>query len=401
MKYDVIVIGGGIIGLSTGLNILEKMPQLKLALIEKENRIAKHQTGNNSGVIHSGIYYKPGSSKAENCITGYRMLIDFCEKHGIKYDLCGKLIIASEKSELQYLDDLYNRGIQNGLSDLIKLSPAGIKEYEPYAEGIAGIFVPQTGIIDFVEVADKYKSLIENYGGEINLSEKVIDILSTNGGLEIITDKRTYSAKFLVTCGGLQSDRIAKITNKNLPLRIIPFRGEYYKLKPEKRYLVNSLIYPVPNPAFPFLGVHFTKLINGGVEAGPNAVLAFKREGYHKLSFNLKDTTETLTWPGFLTIVRKYWKTGLGEFYRSFNKKAFVRALQKLIPEMKSEYLVPGGAGVRAQACNNQGGLVDDFYIIENEKVFHVCNAPSPAATSSLSIGNYIANKIINSINMN
>jgi len=398
LKKDIIIIGAGIVGLASALKILEKKTSLKVLILEKEDSVAKHQTGNNSGVIHSGIYYKPGSLKAKNCINGYKMLIDFCNKYDIKYDICGKVIVATTIKELKGLENIYNRGIENGLTGLKKLSKQELKEKEPHVNGIEGVFVPQTGIIDYTDVCTKYLELIKNYGGNIEFNNKVSDIKINKSDCEVITDKGSYKSKLIVTCAGLFSDRIAKITHPDLNLRIIPFRGEYYVLKNDKRNLVNSLIYPVPDPAFPFLGVHFTRLIDGQVECGPNAVLAFKREGYTKTSFNFRDTVETLTWRGFHKVMQKNFFTGMGEYYRSLNKAAFVKALQKLIPEITSHDLMPGGAGVRAQACDKSGGLVDDFHIIENNKVIHVCNAPSPAATASLSIGNFISEKVMSRI---
>ncbi|MCX7797884.1 MAG: L-2-hydroxyglutarate oxidase [Melioribacter sp.] len=393
--YDIIVIGAGIVGLASSLKILEKNPRLKLLIIEKENDISKHQTGNNSGVIHSGIYYKPGSLKAINCIRGYRMLLDFCNKYEVNYKITGKIIVATKQEEIPILNNIFNRGLQNGLNNLKKLNKYQIKEHEPYVSGLEAIYVPQTGIIDFVEVSRKYLEIILKHESKIEFTNEVLDIKIKNNHCEVITNKNVFQSKFIVTCAGLYSDRLAKMTHKDLQLRIIPFRGEYYKIKEEKKYLVNSLIYPVPNPEFPFLGVHFTKMINEDVEAGPNAVLAFKREGYKKMSFNFKDTLDTFSWKGFYKIVRKNWKIGLYEFYRSFSKKAFVKALQNLIPSIDETDLIKGGAGVRAQACSKDGGLLDDFYFVEDKRVLHVCNAPSPAATASLSIGDYIANKVL------
>lgn len=399
MTHDIIIIGAGIVGLASALKILEAKPGLKLLIIEKENDICKHQTGNNSGVIHSGIYYKPGSLKAQNCRRGYELLIDFCNRHNVKFEICGKVIVAENKNELQALDNIYKRGIENGLQDLKILERDELKEIEPHVNGIKGIKVPQTGIINFYNVAKAIQTQLEKNNAEFIFNEVVKNIINTSDSIEVITNKNSYKTKYLVSCAGLHSDRIAKLTEKNLPLRIIPFRGEYYKLKEDKRYLVNSLIYPVPDPQFPFLGVHFTRMINGEVEAGPNAVLAFKREGYKKFSFNLSDAFETLSWGGFAAVAKKYWKTGIGEFYRSFNKKAFVNALRKLIPEITEDDLIPGGAGVRAQACDISGGFLDDFYFVENKNVVHVCNAPSPAATSSLAIGETISNKLFSMMN--
>ena len=395
MKYDVIIIGGGIVGVSTALSILKNKPSLKVMILEKEKLIGLHQTGNNSGVIHSGIYYKPGSMKAINCVKGYNQLIKFCNVYGIKYDLCGKIIIATNETQLPQLDELYRRGVANGLQGLRYLLRDEFREIEPYAEGIKAIHVPQTGIIDYFEVIQKYEQCIIEYNGIIRCNEKVISIKHRPNESTIETISSTYATKVVISCAGLMADRVAKMTNPRIGLQIIPFRGEYYKLKKEKEYLVKTLIYPVPDPAFPFLGVHFTRLIHGGVEAGPNAVLAFKREGYKKSDFNLRDTYETFSWPGFQKVAKKYWKTGIGEFHRSFSKKAFVKALQQLLPEITVHDLEVGGSGVRAQACSKEGGLIDDYIFIEQPNILHVCNAPSPAATSSLSIGETVAQKAL------
>lgn len=391
MKYDVIVIGGGIVGLATALQLINSHPQIKLLLLEKEDQLAKHQTGHNSGVIHSGIYYKPGSLKARNCIEGYGMLVDFCRMNGIKFELCGKIIVATTPEELPLLENLFTRGNQNGLSGLRKIGKEELKEFEPHVNGLAGIVVPQTGIIDYKEVAQKYAELIQVKGGQINLGERVIDIQTDNTHSVVSSQKQSYQTNLVINCCGLYSDKVARFTHKNLNVKIIPFRGEYYQLKKEKEYLVKNLIYPVPDPNFPFLGVHFTRMIHGGVEAGPNAVLAFKREGYKKSDINMSELAESLAWPGFQKVAWKYWRTGFGEMYRSYSKTAFVKALQKLLPEITTNDLEPGGAGVRAQACDRTGGLVDDFMILEDKFVINVCNAPSPAATSSLSIGKTVA----------
>lgn len=389
--YDITIIGGGIVGLATALTLKNTSPALKILLLEKENELAKHQTGNNSGVIHSGLYYKPGSLKATNCIHGYNLLIDFCQQNEIPFDLCGKIVVATEEAELPLLENLYVRGQQNGLQNLKKLGKEELLEYEPHVAGIAGIFVPQTGIVDYKVVAQKYGDLIKSKGGEINLGEKVLGIQSSEDKSVVVTQKSSYTTKLVINCAGLYSDKVARMTVPNLNVKIIPFRGEYYKLTKEKEYLVKNLIYPVPDPNFPFLGVHFTRMAKGGVEAGPNAVLAFKREGYKKSDINLSELGETLAWPGFQKVASKYWRTGFGEMYRSFSKAAFTKALQKLIPEIVESDLAPGGAGVRAQACDRNGGLVDDFMILEEKKVINVCNAPSPAATSSLAIGETVS----------
>jgi (S)-2-hydroxyglutarate dehydrogenase len=391
LKYDIIIIGGGIVGLATALKSLQANPKLKLLIIEKEREIAAHQTGHNSGVIHSGLYYKPGSLKARNCINGYHQLIQFCEQEEVPYELCGKIVVATKPHEIPIMEKLLERGKQNGLTGLKRLQQEELKEYEPHVAGLAGIYVPQTGIIDYKTVAQKYAEKIQQAGGEIALGEKVLDIRRKGTTSRVITQRNAYETQLVINCAGLYSDKVAMMTKQQLNLRIIPFRGEYYKLKKEKENLVRNLIYPVPDPNFPFLGVHFTRMMKGGVEAGPNAVLAFKREGYHKSDIELRELLESLSWPGFQKVAMKYWQTGVGEMYRSFSKKAFTKALQNLLPEIQEEDLVEGGAGVRAQACDRKGGLIDDFLILEDEHVINVCNAPSPAATSSLSIGETVA----------
>lgn len=393
--YDVIIIGGGIVGLATGLKLKEKNPDLKVAILEKENKIAMHQTGNNSGVIHAGVYYRPGSLKALNCRSGYQQLIDFCDREGVKYDLCGKLIVATREDELPRLQTLWERGMQNGLTRMKRVAGQEIKEYEPHAAGLAAIHVPYTGIVDYKDVSSKYAEIFTSrYGGEIHLNNKVVGIVEKRTNVDVVTDAGTYTGKVVVNTAGLYSDKVAELTRQQLDVRIIPFRGEYYKLSEEKTYLVKNLIYPVPDPNFPFLGVHFTRLIHGGIEAGPNAVWAFKREGYSKYSFQGNEFINSLSWPGFRRVMMKYWKMGLGEYYRSYSKAAFVRALQRLVPEVGYDDVKPGGAGVRAQACDRNGGLIDDFLIVEDKYILNVLNAPSPAATASLSIGDSIAEKI-------
>lgn len=396
MKYDVIVIGAGIVGLASAYRILEAKPNTKLLIIEKEGDVAKHQTGNNSGVIHSGIYYKPGSLKAQNCINGYNQLISFCNENEIKYELCGKVIVALNETELPALDNIYTRGIENGLKDIKYLSQEEVKEIEPHVVCIKGIHVPQTGIIDYKDVSNKLLELVKEKGGDAKFNERVVKIEKRNDANVVITDMLDYESEVVVCCGGLYSDKLASFASDDVNFKIIPFRGEYYKIKKEKEYFVKNLIYPVPDPAFPFLGVHFTRMINGGIEAGPNAVFAFAKEGYKKSDVKINELVTSLTYPGFLKIAAKYWKTGMGEMYRSFSKSAFTSALQKLIPEIQENDLEEGGAGVRAQACSKDGRLIDDFLFVQNGKVLNVCNAPSPAATSSLSIGNYIKDKIIN-----
>jgi len=389
--YDITIIGGGIVGLATALQIQAANRNLKIVLLEKESSLARHQTGNNSGVIHSGLYYKPGSLKATNCIRGYNLLLDFCQSNEIPFDLCGKIVVATEQQELPLLENLYNRGQQNGLSNLKKLTSQELKEHEPHVTGLAGIFVPQTGIVDYSLVANTYGGVFQKNGGIIHLNEKVLDIQHTNTQSVVITQKTSYTSKLVINCAGLYSDKVARMTVPNLNVKIIPFRGEYYKLRKEKEYLVKNLIYPVHHPNFTFLGVHFTRMAKGGVEAGPNAVLAFSREGYKKSNINVSELAESLAWPGFQKVAAKYWRTGMGEMYRSFSKAAFTKALQKLLPEIQESDLEEGGAGVRAQACDRNGGLVDDFMILEDTGVINVCNAPSPAATSSLAIGETVS----------
>jgi len=392
VTQDIIIIGGGIVGLATALHIKQTSPSLKVLVIEKEEKIAKHQTGNNSGVIHSGLYYKPGSLKATNCINGYHKMIAFCEEYAIPYELCGKIVVATSEEEVGLMNNLLERGKQNGLEGMKVLKQEELAEYEPHVSGVAGIHVPQTGIVDYIKVSEKYAELIEQAGGEILLGTKVSDISSIGATSTVVTSNGTHDGKLVINCAGLYSDKIARLTQEKLNVKIIPFRGEYFKLTKEKEYLVKDLIYPVPDPNFPFLGVHFTRMARGGVEAGPNAVLAFQREGYKKSDINITELAETLTWPGFQKVAMKYWKTGMGEMYRSFSKAAFTKALQKLIPEIQESDLTTGGAGVRAQACDRNGGLIDDFMILEDDRTINVLNAPSPAATSSLSIGETVGN---------
>lgn len=394
-RYDTIVIGAGLVGLSVAYHLKLKNPSNKILLLDKENDVAVHQSGNNSGVIHSGIYYKPGSLKAQNCITGYHGLLAFAKEHNIPHDICGKIIVATSIDELPALNNIYNRGLENGLSDLKRLNKEEIQAYEPHCTGLEGLHVPQTGIIDYPRLAEVLLDIFKSkLSGDANFNEAVVNIQRENDTVRVETTKRSYISSNLVSCAGLFSDRIANLTEDDNDLRIIPFRGEYFKLREEKEYLVKNLIYPVPDPKFPFLGVHFTRMIGGGIEAGPNAVLAFKREGYKFKDFSFNDVKDTFTWPGFWTIAAKYGKIGLGEIHRSLSKAAFAKALQKLIPEITENDLIPGGAGVRAQACDRKGNLIDDFNILESNNIIHVRNAPSPAATSCLSIGKLISEKL-------
>ncbi|MGX5683795.1 L-2-hydroxyglutarate oxidase [Chryseobacterium cucumeris] len=396
MNYDIIIIGAGLVGLATAYQIKLENPDSKILILEKENDVALHQSGHNSGVIHSGIYYKPGSLKAKNCIEGYNSVINFAEKHGIRYDLCGKIIVATSQEELPLLDNIYKRGVENGLQDLKYLSREEFREIEPHCEGVKAIKVPQTGIIDYPGIAKKIKELFEESGGEVRFNNEVKNIINKESEIIVTTNISEFKTNKLISCAGLYSDKITKMTNEKNDVVIIPFRGEYYKIKDEKKYLVKHLIYPVPDPNFPFLGVHFTRMIDGNIEAGPNAVLAFKKEGYHFFDFNFNETMQTMLWPGFRKIVAKYGKTGMGEMHRSLSKSAFTKALQKLLPEIQENDLIAGGSGVRAQACDRNGGLIDDFDIVKNGNIIHVRNAPSPAATSCLSIGKKISELIMN-----
>ncbi len=395
MIHDYIVIGAGIVGLSTAYNILQLQPDANILVLEKEKDIAQHQTSHNSGVIHSGIYYKPGSAKAINCTRGYRMLLDFCEQYAIPYKITGKVIVATQERELESLQKIHDRGVQNGLEDLKILSSSALKEIEPYASGIKAIYVPQAGIISYKSVAEKYESVIVSQGARILNHQAVTSIHQEKNQWRVTTTDQEYTATRVVTCAGLHSDRLARMTHPDFDIKILPFRGEYYFLKSQAHHLVRTLIYPVPNPHFPFLGVHFTSHIDGGVEAGPNAVWALGREAYKGSRINLKDSLETLMYPGFRKIAVKYWRDGLDEIHRSWSKAAFTKGLQRLVPDLKEEDLSTGGSGVRAQACDRNGNLIDDFLFLEGKNLLHVVNAPSPAATSSLSIGKSIAEKII------
>jgi len=393
-QYDLTIIGGGILGLATALKITAIHPNLRLLLLEKEAELSRHQTGNNSGVIHSGLYYRPGSLKARSCVSGRQELIAFCDEHSIPYEICGKVVVATSEPELARLDELYRRGAANGLRDLEIIGPERLKEIEPHATGIRGLFVPETGIVDYRRVAAAYAETIRDNGGDIRLSQRVVGMLERPDEIVLQTSGGDYRTKHLINCCGLQSDIVARmITDTNggeEEHRIIPFRGEYYKLAPEREFLVRNLIYPVPDPTFPFLGVHFTRMARGGVEAGPNAVFAYAREGYRHTDINLSDLWRTISFRGFWAITGKYWQTGFGELYRSLSKSAFVRALQKLLPEIREGDLVPGGSGVRAQAVSASGALVDDFVIQQSRNAIHVLNAPSPGATASLAIGRQI-----------
>jgi L-2-hydroxyglutarate oxidase LhgO len=384
--YDIAVIGGGIIGIATAMQINQKYPNYKVGVVEKEESLAGHQTGHNSGVIHSGIYYAPGSLKAKNCVTGSAQLRAFCDENNIKYDLCGKVIVATSEEELPRLDELYRRGTANGVPGLEMIDRDRLKEIEPESAGIKALWSPATGIIDYTQVTQAYARHLREGGGDIVTGARVQNIQRRSDGTYLDTDRGDVRAQYLVNCAGLYSDSVARMLGADPHLRIIPFRGEYYFLKPEAQRLVKGLIYPVPDPRYPFLGVHFTRSIHGSVEAGPNAVLALAREGYTKTAISPAESLGTFTYKGFWSMARKHWKTGVHEVYRSFSKKAFTKALQRLVPAIGEDDLAPGGAGVRAQAVDDDGRLIDDFRIVETPNAIHVLNAPSPGATASLAI---------------
>ncbi len=391
--FDFVVVGGGIVGLSVAWALIEKNPSVRLAVIEKEQTWARHQTGRNSGVIHSGIYYKPGSLKAGLCRKGNVRMVEFCREHGIPHEVCGKIIVATRQEEIPTLENLFERGVANGVP-VRRLEAAEARELEPHVQCLAGLHVPTTGMVNYSVVCSTLARLIDDSGGELRLGAKVYGFQSRGQQVVVETSQGPLIGRCLVNCAGLHSDRVAGLAGTKPDARIVPFRGEYYELKPERRYLVRNLIYPVPDPQFPFLGVHFTRMIDGSVHAGPNAVLSLKREGYHRTSFNLRDFIETATYPGFWRLLAKHARPAIEEIHRSFSKKAFVRSLQRLIPEVTEEDLIPGEAGVRAQALRPDGGLVDDFLIIHGPGSVHICNAPSPAATASLEIGRYVAQRL-------
>ena len=385
----VAIVGGGIVGLATAHQILERHPSIKVIVLEKESGPGRHQTGHNSGVLHCGLYYKPGSARARMAVSGIRRMVAFCAQHGVPYELCGKTVIATEPEEIPRLHALFERGTANGLEGLQLLGPEQIHEYEPHAAGLAGIRVPQEGITDYTAVTEAMVGEIRSRGGEIRFSSEVMR-LARKQSWTIQTKSGDYDADFLINCGGLHCDRVGRKAGSRDPSKIVPFRGEYYKITAERQYLVKNLIYPVPDPKFPFLGVHFTRLIHGGIEAGPNAVLALAREGYRQTDFSLRDTIETLTYRGFWRFFLRYPKMCWDELRRSYSKKLFCRSLQRLVPELRIEDLSHGGAGVRAQALSPEGDLVQDFLFARQEGALHVLNAPSPAATASLAIADEI-----------
>jgi L-2-hydroxyglutarate oxidase len=393
--HDVAIFGGGIVGVATAMAFLTRAPHTRLVVLEAESELAAHQTGHNSGVIHSGLYYKPGSLKAKTCREGRAALLRFCSEEGVPYALIGKVVVATRREELPALDELERRGQKNGLTGLRRLRSDEVSELEPHAAGVAGLHVPETGVVDYRRVVDAMARRVRQRGGDITTGARVLAVLRRGPDLVLETSAGDVRTRALVNCAGLQSDRIARLCGVEPGVKIVPFRGEYYTLTPEARELVRSLIYPVPDPNLPFLGVHFTRRIGGEVEAGPNAVLAFKREGYTRTSFSSRDLGEVLGYPGFWRLVRHYWKSGTGEMWRSLSKRAFVRGLRQLIPAVQARDLAPGGSGVRAQALDRAGQLVDDFLLREAPGMIHVLNAPSPAATASISIGETIARRAI------
>jgi L-2-hydroxyglutarate oxidase len=396
---SVAIVGGGIVGLATA-RALALEHRAEVVVVEAEQGLAQHQTGHNSGVVHSGLYYKPGSLKARNCVEGREQLYRFCEENGIPHDPCGKVVVAVSADELPALRELERRGKANGLEGLRRLDRAALKEYEPHVAGVEGLLVPQTGIVDFSGVAEVMARQLCEAGGEVLTGARVTAVQREGSSFVLETVRGEVRARYIVNCGGLQCDRIARMCGLEPDLRIIPFRGEYYKMIPEREGLVRNLIYPVPDPRFPFLGIHFTRMIQGGVEAGPNAILALKREGYGRLSFSARDSLDIFSYGGFWRLAASYWSTGMGEVYRSFFKSALVKALQKLIPELTSADIHRHGAGIRAQAVGRDGRLVYDFHVLEGERMLHVLNAPSPAATASLCIGNTLAERAARSFDL-
>ncbi len=388
------IIGGGILGLATAYHLSQRFPSRRVVLLEKEEGLAQHQTGHNSGVLHSGIYYKPGSLKAANCREGKKAMEAFCATEGIDYEICGKVIVATNERELPALHTIYERGQANGVRCAV-IDRAHLQELEPAAAGIKALHVPETGIVNYRQVCQRLAERVQERDGSIVTKARVTGMREQGGQVILHSLAGDFGVDYVVNCAGLHSDRLAALSGTRPEVKIVPFRGEYYDVKPQAQHLCRNLIYPVPDPSFPFLGVHFTRMIAGGVECGPNAVLAFAREGYHKTDVNLRDMVETLTYPGFLRLAAKYWQTGLGEMWRSFSKAAFVKALQHLVPAIREDDLEPAAAGIRAQAIAPDGAIVDDFMIYETERMVNVCNAPSPAATASLNIGRLIVERLV------
>jgi L-2-hydroxyglutarate oxidase len=393
IQADVAVVGGGIVGLATAYQITQRFPGRRVVVLEKEAALAAHQTGHNSGVLHSGIYYKPGSLKAINCRAGKQAMEAFCAAEGIPFDVCGKVIVALDETELPALERIFERGQANGVACSV-IDPERLKELEPHAAGIRAIHVSETGIVNYRQVCERLAQRVRERGGDIVNRAKVTGMSIQPGDVIVHSAAGDVGAKYVVTCAGLQCDRVTAMSGQSLDAKVVPFRGEYFALVPAAHHLCRNLIYPVPDPGFPFLGVHFTRMIGGGAECGPNAVLAFAREGYHKTDINIPDLAETLTYPGFLRMAAKHWRMGLGEMWRSYSKRAFVRALQRLVPDIREEHLHPIPAGVRAQLVGPDGNLVDDFLIRESERVINIGNTPSPAATASLNIGKLIVERL-------
>lgn len=394
MVYDFTIVGAGIVGLSTAWKLSQSYPNASILVLEKEDRVAPHQTGHNSGVIHSGIYYQPGSYKAKNCVDGRHQLVEFCRENDIAHDICGKVIVATDESELPKLNEIFERGLQNNIEDIRLIGQQELLEIEPYVNGVRAIHVPCSGIVDFPGVCRVLTDKLHDEGHAVRFHQTVQYASHTNGCMSVQTTTDRFKTRYLINCAGLHSDRVARSAGILSPVKIVPFRGEYFDLKPQAQHKVNGLIYPLPNPEFPFLGVHFTRMATGGVECGPNAVFAFKREGYKKTDFNLKDTIETVDFPGFWRLASSHWKTGLDEFYRSFSKKGFLKKLQKLIPSIRIDDLTGSPSGVRAMALQPDGEILDDFYFETTDCEIHVLNAPSPAATAGLAIGDEIVTKI-------
>lgn len=397
MAFDFAIVGGGIVGLSTAMALTERFPSSRIVVLEKEHQIASHQTGRNSGVIHAGIYYKPGSFKAQFCREGNQSMVAFCRQHEIPYEICGKVIVATDQNEVPALERLYTRALENGLP-VERLSPEQLREREPHVRSVAALLLRSTGITSYRQVSAAYARIASERGAAIRLKTEVLGIRNMQGTQVLETSGGPVETRFLINCGGLQCDRIARMAGFDPQVKIVPFRGEYFELTPQKRSLVKHLIYPVPDPAFPFLGVHFTRMIDGSIHAGPNAVLAFKREGYFKTDFSLKDLTETLGYSGFRKLAVKHASYGWSEMVRSWSRAVFVRSLQRLIPEVTAEDIEPSPAGIRAQALRPDGALVDDFLFVQGERQLHILNAPSPAATSSIPIGKSIVERIASAI---
>jgi L-2-hydroxyglutarate oxidase LhgO len=389
-QYSVIIIGGGVVGLGVALEITRRFPRLRLLVLEKEPGVGRHQSGHNSGVIHSGVYYKPGSLKARLCVSGAAAMVEFCREHGVPHNVCGKVIVATRPDELPRLEELRRRGEANGLTGLRLIGPEELRDIEPHATGLQALVVPSTGVTDYAAVCETYAQLISAGGGAIMTSARVTGIRRTANEIVVETSRGAFATASLINCAGLFADRIARMAGDNPGVMIVPFRGEYYDLTPARASLVRALIYPVPDPRFPFLGVHFTRRITGKVDAGPNAILALAREGYRHTNISPRDLAQSLAFPGFWRMARQHWRNGLDEWHRSLSKAAFVRALQRLLPEISSSDLVPGGSGVRAQALKPDGSLVDDFQFVPSGKILHVLNVPSPAATASLMVGKAI-----------